>query len=286
MHKYDFFVAHQYSKKRQDDLRKVIEDAFEGSGLKAYYADEEPRSSEKMLWTAITEKISSTKFGIYDITDTNINVYLELGFALGKSKTTYIVCEHGINIPTDLGSNSRIEYESYLELTKKLKKFAEIEKGRQYSELAALSCLSDTQIISKSIRFYEAEGLPLLHRYGSQVGDLDAHNGKAWFADSFQERDHIIYGPYENLPCIGGKYTAIFKMKTDDNSSSDPILTIDLGHHYATFAKTIHAFDFKKPDKYQLFSIEFCYHTDVPMEYRVMGLKRKVWIDYIAIIAS
>jgi hypothetical protein len=43
MQEYHYFVAHEFSEEKRDDLRRAIEEAFRNSGLKAYYADKEVR---------------------------------------------------------------------------------------------------------------------------------------------------------------------------------------------------------------------------------------------------
>ena len=147
--------------------------------------------------------------------------------------------------------------------------------------------LLEEEVLGRCIRLYQAEEL-IHHKFGWESEDEDASNGKAWFADLSFNKHHIIYGPYELLP-KPANYIAFFKMKTDDNSSSDVILTLEIAGGGFTGA-TIHGFDFHEPNKYQLFGLKFnCKGTTEnhhKMEYRVRNEQRsgKVWIDYIAII--
>ncbi len=123
MPEYDYFVAHTFRKKEKDDLRDAIESAFEGQNLKAYYADIEIRESGTHILDKILEKIRETRFSIFDITDGNPNVCLELGLAKGSGRPFYIICQRNSDkIPSDLKGFDRIDYESYKELTDSIKK--------------------------------------------------------------------------------------------------------------------------------------------------------------------
>lgn len=123
MQDYDYFVAHKFKKQEKDDLRDAIESAFKGQRLIAYYADMEIRESGIHILDKIVERIRGAQFGIFDITDGNPNVCLELGIAKGLERPFYIIC-HGNsidNIPTDLKGLDRIDYGSYKELTYNIK---------------------------------------------------------------------------------------------------------------------------------------------------------------------
>ena len=289
MQKYHYFVAHEFSKQKRDDLRKAIEEAFRGSGLKAYYADIEVR--QKHILEKIEERILITQFGIYDVTNSNPNVCLELGIARGAKKPYYITHEKDTKLPADLQGLDRIEYESYKQLTKELKKkVVKKERERFIDVKESLKKeyhwdISEKEIREKCCRLYQAE--ELLHRFGYEVEDKDAINGKAWFADLSGLSSYIIYGPYEVLPELGD-YTAFFRMKIDDNTSTDPILLLDVaGGGYAS--KIIRGISFHEPDKYQFFWLNFKCRVINPMEYRLFNQlqwRGKVWIDYVAIVKS
>lgn len=121
MPKYDYFVAHEFTRQEKDDLREAIDRAFRETGLNASYADVEFRSGEHIL-KKIEDRIRATQFGIYDITNQNPDVYLELGLAKGAGRTFYIICKKGTEIRADLQGLDRIEYESYKNLTDEIKK--------------------------------------------------------------------------------------------------------------------------------------------------------------------
>jgi hypothetical protein len=117
----EYFVAHEFSRAKMDDLRRAIAKALAGSGLKPYYADNEVREGH-IFKDKILPKIRATRFGIYDISNPEKpNVFLELGAAIGMGKRYFIVCWKGTKIPADLEGLDRIEYESYSHLTKELK---------------------------------------------------------------------------------------------------------------------------------------------------------------------
>lgn len=123
MPRYDYFVAHKFTEQEKDDLRVAIENAFKGNKLNPSYADNEVRESGTHILDKIIKKINETKFGIFDITDGNPNVCLELGIAKGLGRPFYIICHKNSinNIPSDLKGLDRIEYGSYKELTRNIK---------------------------------------------------------------------------------------------------------------------------------------------------------------------
>ena len=126
--KNEYFVAHDFSKEKIDDLRRAIEEAFEGKDLKPYYADSEVRGGSHILKEKIAPKIEYTRFGIFDISETKKpNVFIELGVSMGLNKPYYLIAREGTEIPTDLQGLDRIEYSSFKDLTEKLKKLIKIE---------------------------------------------------------------------------------------------------------------------------------------------------------------
>ena len=289
LQKYHYFVAHEFSKQKRDDLREAIEEAFKGSGWKAYYADIEVRSQEHILEKS-EERILTTQFGIYDVTNGNPNVCLELGMARGAKKPYYIIHQKGTKLPADLEGLGRIEYESYKQLTKEIKEKVVKEEIKRFTDMKKLiqksrrkyKNVSEEIVLKKCFRMYQAEELP--HRFGYEVEDEDASNKRAWFADLSELRHHIIYGPYESLPELG-RYQAFFKIKIDDNTSIEPVLTLSVIR--GGFAsRTIYKNEFGKPNTYQLFELDFEYRSRDQMEYTVYNVayRGKVWIDYVAIV--
>lgn len=290
---YHYFVAHKFSQQERDDLREAIEKAFKGTGLRAYYADLEVRQGKHIL-KKIEERILMTQFGIYDVTNSNPNVCLELGLARGAKKPYYIIRKKDTGFPADLRGLDRIEYASYKNLTEEIKnkivkkerqRFNDVKKRRKLIQESKQKYkeVSEEIVLKNRLCLYQAENLP--HRIGYEVEDKDASNQRAWFAD-LSERRHIIYGPYESLPELG-KYQAFFKIKIDDNSSTEPVLRLDVtGGGFAL--RTIYNCEFNKSNTYQLFKLNFDYRFKRPMEYTVRNLadRGRVWIDYVTIVKS
>ena len=212
MEEYHYFVAHEFSKQEMDDLRYAIETAFEGTGLKAYYADLEMRQSH--ILEKIRDMILKTQFGIFDISNPKKpNVFLELGLAIGAEQPFYIICRKGTEIPADLAGLDRIEYESYLQLIESLKTLivdGEIERLKMKQMMKKYS---KSDVLEKAIRVYHAGKQGMHHALGVEVPDNEASNSKAWYGDSSVPCPiHLLYGPYEDLPSPG-KYSAFFKFK-------------------------------------------------------------------------
>jgi hypothetical protein len=116
-----YFVAHEFSVEKKDDLRRAIEEALADLGLTPYYADGELRQGH-IFMDKILPKIQHTRFGIYDISNPHkANVFLELGAAIAMGKPRFLICGTGTEIPADLAGLDRIEYESYSDLTKQLR---------------------------------------------------------------------------------------------------------------------------------------------------------------------
>ena len=121
----EYFEAHAFTKQEMDDLRDAIEKAFESEelkefrNLKPYHPEKEVTS--KILLCKICEKIRSTRFGFYEISTQNPNVMLELGMAIAFGKPSLILVSKGAEIPSDLRGIDRVEYESFKDLTMKLK---------------------------------------------------------------------------------------------------------------------------------------------------------------------
>lgn len=114
-----YFVAHAFTKENKDDLRGAIENALKDFNFEPYYADQEIRSQH--ILCKICEKIQCSNFGIFDISDKNPNVTLELGMAWGLGMKALLIAKSGSKIPADLDGLDRLEYVSFRDLTKKLR---------------------------------------------------------------------------------------------------------------------------------------------------------------------
>ena len=100
--------------------------------------------------------------------------------------------------------------------------------------------LAEDKILARAVRFYEAEELK--HRFGNEVRDRAATNGRAWLADLSHVKNHFVYGPYEPLDDLG-PYAAWFKVKVSDNSSQANLLSMDV-YGPTEASKFIRASDF------------------------------------------
>jgi len=288
---YHYFVAHEFSKKKKDDLRDAIERAFRGTGLNAYYADLELRQSH--ILEKIKDMIFETQFGIYDISNpSKPNVFLELGIAMAAEQPYYIICEEekGTGVPTGLAGLDVIYYQSYRQLTEKLADLVvkrEIERHRIRQER---DVYSEDEILRDPVRIYQAEGKEMHHAFGIiEAPDKDASNQKAWYGDSSMPCPvHLMYGPYHDLPKPGA-YKAVFKVKIDKTTDIREVLHIDvisnknpgLNSHRA-----IPGIQFDQPNVYQFFGVEFEYQAETDVEYRLIKLlqARHIWIDYVVVI--
>lgn len=148
--KTEFFVAHSFTKSYREDFRKALKDALCGclNNREPYYADAEIRKGHIFI-NKIIPKIKSTQFGIYEISEENSNVFLELGVAMALNKTYYILCKKGTKIPANLKGLDRIQYESFLELTGQLKK--KIGKSKEYSEGTEEHLEVDPEVVLQSV---------------------------------------------------------------------------------------------------------------------------------------
>lgn len=116
------FVGHEYTKAARDDLRDTIKQALKGSRLTLWYADDELWNGQIFIGKIIPQ-IDNSVFGIYDISNPGVpNVCLEVGAAIALGQPYVIICEKGVEIPTNLDGLDSIRYESLKELKKELRK--------------------------------------------------------------------------------------------------------------------------------------------------------------------
>jgi hypothetical protein len=105
----------------EPDLIRAIKNALEGSGL-SQIPDREAFQKRNSLQQRI-DQIKGAKFGIYDLsTSEKINSFLEIGAALGMGKEVIIIHKKGSPLPEMMTSLNQIEYESFSDLTEKLRR--------------------------------------------------------------------------------------------------------------------------------------------------------------------
>ena len=116
----EVFVAYSYSLyPKEHYLRpfKALEGAF---GVRFTFADE--KITNQHILEKVAEMVRRAKFSIFDISDWNPNVTLELGFAQGAGKDWFIALnpEKKGEAPADLRGIDRIEYRNFDELYEQL----------------------------------------------------------------------------------------------------------------------------------------------------------------------
>ena len=105
----------------ESDLTQAIKSAFEGSGLIPILGLEASQKGEPLHQRI--DRIKGAQFGIYDLTALGSPpTLLELGAALGMGKEAIIIHKKGSPLPEWLKQLNRIEYESFSDLTDKLKR--------------------------------------------------------------------------------------------------------------------------------------------------------------------
>lgn len=123
------FVAYPYRFYPRDDYRGLFERVGEALQVSFIFADE--YFSATYLLEKITAMIVDSQFGIFDITNWNPNVSLEVGLALGLRERVFIAFDPTktdlTDVPTDLRGRDRIEYASYTDFESKLARLISAE---------------------------------------------------------------------------------------------------------------------------------------------------------------
>lgn len=116
-----YFVAHEYTKEKKDDLRGAIEQGLTGLELIPCYADAEVRSGSHIL-DKIWDRIIEAEFVIFDVSNSaKPNVFIELGIAIALKKRWYLICFKNVELPADIRGYDTIFYGSYKELAEQMR---------------------------------------------------------------------------------------------------------------------------------------------------------------------
>jgi hypothetical protein len=110
------FVAYPYSFPR-DDYRGVFSEVAEEHRVEFSFADEQ--LTNKHILEKIEGMMASAAFSLFDITEWNPNVALELGLAYGRRLDYYILfnpTKGNADVLSDVRGIDRIEYRSHKEL--------------------------------------------------------------------------------------------------------------------------------------------------------------------------
>ena len=140
----NIFVAYPYSIPAAD-YRRPFAELEEAFNVKFVFADEQITNLH--ILDKIIDYIRDSRFSLFDITDWNPNVTLELGIAIGHRQAYYLLfnpTHSKESVPADLGGIDRIQYTSYKELSDGLtrlllQEFGVPQEGREMADrLAAL----------------------------------------------------------------------------------------------------------------------------------------------------
>lgn len=118
----EIFTGFQFSSEYYNtmSLKKGITESLKSLGIKPFFADEHAKSEH--ITCKLCEKMQRVNFCIFDLSDLNPNVILELGIAYGFGKRVVIIKNKKSlkKIPSDLQGIERIEYEDPLDLREKI----------------------------------------------------------------------------------------------------------------------------------------------------------------------
>jgi hypothetical protein len=161
------FVAYPYSFPKED-YRRPYQELEKAFGVKFEFADD--RITNLHLLKKVTRMIVTSRFSLFDITNWNPNVTLELGIAVGRSSSYYLLFNPNIaeeDAPSDLGGIDRIQYTSYAELGERLSELLAQEYGLPTSDKPATG-QEQMEAIRDAVRERVGAG------DGPKVGDIAA----------------------------------------------------------------------------------------------------------------
>lgn len=112
------FFACSYSLYPPEDYRKFVKEAAKTFGVTVEFANE--RMDSQHILDKIRAMIRESDISVFDVTDWNSNVTLELGIAMGENRKWYLAFnpEKAPNhtVPSDIAGYGRIQYTSLSEL--------------------------------------------------------------------------------------------------------------------------------------------------------------------------
>lgn len=107
-----------------EDIFKTIKSVLLKCNLRAWIAQRDPRRGH--ILCKICEKIQTSSFGIFEITDLSPNVMLELGLSYGVGKSILLITRSVKKAPSDLRGLEVIEYKNLGELERQLRPYLNI----------------------------------------------------------------------------------------------------------------------------------------------------------------
>jgi hypothetical protein len=131
---------------------------------------------------------------------------------------------------------------------------------------------------------YEVEEMP--HTVGQVVADPEASMGKAVLTRKESDKAGRLAGlTYRFFPT--GKYQAVFRLKVQDNTSPETILSLDLvsrGSKKVLASREIRGRDFSRPMSYQRLVLPFELEEPTMIEFRILSPGREtIWADKIVV---
>ena len=97
-----------------------IQGALNGAGFLAERADLASFTGDVMEW--VRTRISSANLVVADLTSSNANVFLEIGYAWGKGIPTVLIAKHTEVLKFDVRGQRCILYSSIKDLEEKLER--------------------------------------------------------------------------------------------------------------------------------------------------------------------
>lgn len=108
----DAFVVMRFSENDENDnaYKYGICKALEDLEIKVHRADDVIRTEQ--ILNKVVYAIKRNRYTIIKVDSDNLNVYFELGFAMGLNKDILLICEEGAvgNLPTDLNNFECLTY--------------------------------------------------------------------------------------------------------------------------------------------------------------------------------
>lgn len=117
------FIGMPFRDEHNDGFEFGLKPALEVSGKEYFRADDRIESIDVMC--KICEEMQKSKFLIFNISDHNPNVMLELGLSYGLGKETIIIKDKKTSSISDLSNTEYIEYAHALDLRDKILKYFE-----------------------------------------------------------------------------------------------------------------------------------------------------------------
>lgn len=112
------FVAMPFKKEFDDIFYFGIQGAVHENGLLCERIDQDSFTGE--ILARILDKIEKAKFIIAELSGANPNVYLEVGYAWGKSKPTILLAKDVKELQFDIRGHKCLSYERIIDLREKL----------------------------------------------------------------------------------------------------------------------------------------------------------------------